>query len=593
MFSILKTIIVVSMIGTLSHYRFQQLPLAITNYLDKCLTEVVSEYITDHQFLIISFPANFSHENVSTIMDKFLNEYGSTETEYLQWKSYHNAASLLIVIESCFPSPQIANSSRYQYIYVLLDVQISFQRLFEICKYLEFETNLGSIRRLPSRGEYKGFEFYNAISTGNWTFAIINKCSDVKMLTKAYTENTCINQNSITVGYVNDPPYVIKDDGENYGWRKDNLHGLAISIIKAIAKRLKLKMIYIQCTDPGRVYPNDTITGNLLLLKNASIDVALGMYAPSVSKARNFDIDQIYFYDYYVWCLSRSPPKRLNVLGSLTKIWKTIIIVLTFYIAMTVVIWATNKKTMSESKELEHYSFVVFHLFQVMLGFSTKRKPRTPWIRFMFMCIVIMGFFNSIIYQSFLVSILTTNAPKKEYVTTNDIKRNNLSISFSRTTCNTLVEEPHNFWKKWNLCSSDISCVKMAAWNKEHAAYVSRFSADYLKNRILTKSGESVVYQFDDRALPVTLLLRKGHPLGPRIKRIIGRILNAGLMKKWKDDVMRNSHFNTIIDVVEEDVNEVKVIGWKEMSFLFQMLVLMYIVAAIIFVIEKVIVWHN
>lgn len=114
---------------------------------------------------------------------------------------------------------------------------------------------------------------------------------------------------------------------------------------------------------------------------------------------------------------------------------------------------------------------------------------------------------------------------------------------------------------------------------------------EYVKNDYKDRFGNIQIHKIqpDIATLPVEMLLVKGHPLRKRINSILLKIISAGLIDFWSQQIkMERTRSNEKLDnKLDEDV----VLSFYHLHGAFLVLICGWILSAICLLMEKVTIW--
>lgn len=363
-------------------------------------------------------------------------------------------------------------------------------------------------------------------------------------------------------------------------------HGIEINLVNMIGNLLDLKVIYYQATS-GRIFFNGTASGNLLLLKEDKIDVAIGFYYKTFERNYFFDCSDIYIQDRLVWCVPHIPVllsshNFLNILD-LTS-WALLIIL---YLITVNLFWIVVRINRKELRPYHDYKNVSQYIFSILLGFPVPFHPRTFQIRIMFIFIVVFSFHLDSAYLSSLTSVLTGSRFGEKYSTTKDIYKNNLKTYFVPNSARFFRDEKVKYIvDKMIECENYRTCMDYVAFRRDSAFCVQKMYADYIYNSYVARNNEPLIYCFGNIAsMPTNMLMRKGFPLFSRIDGLINRIMSGGFFVKWTNDLIRAKVGNFVSDIdIGENMSQF--LHLKNLKPMFIALLVGHCFSFLVFIIE-------
>ncbi|KAJ8949467.1 hypothetical protein NQ314_008229 [Rhamnusium bicolor] len=144
-----------------------------------------------------------------------------------------------------------------------------------------------------------------------------------------------MNNCKIKANFVDHAPFVI--NGQD-GFQLSNYfksQGIEINLLNMIAATLKLKIKYDASEYWAHIYENGSISGDLNLLLNSSVDILLGGYTIDPLRAKYFEYSWPYTYQSFVCFVPHTPITvgfhRIDNIFEI-QIWIVIILI---YISMS------------------------------------------------------------------------------------------------------------------------------------------------------------------------------------------------------------------------------------------------------------------
>lgn len=396
-----------------------------------------------------------------------------------------------------------------------------------------------------------------------------------------------LNNCTLSVGVMKVEPFVMNTNNnpavKNEHYRTD---GIEINLLNTIANHLKLKLVYHE-GDSGEIFINGTATGNLQLLKEGKIDVAVASYVKTFERCYHFDCSDTYLQDKLTWCVPHTPVLvySFNFLDILDMpSWVLLVLV---YLVAVGLIWFVSEINRKELTPYRDYRSVCQYVLSVSLGMPVRFQPRTSQIRTMFMCIVLFSFHLDSAYLTLLTSVVTGSRYEEKYGSTKDIYAYDLKTYFVPNTEQYFQEERLQFLRdKMIICDVYKDCMDHVALRRDSAFCVGQIYVDYVLDSYVTRSNDPLLYCFGNIvSMKMNLLMRKGFPLFSAINGLIRYVLSAGLIVKWKRDILRAKFGNFVADIdVGEGAGEF--LRFKNLKPVFKALILCHCFAFFVFVVE-------
>lgn len=196
-------------------------------------------------------------------------------------------------------------------------------------------------------------------------------------------------------------------------------------------------------------------------------------------------------------------------------------------------------------QESRHYNLAwsclsIFGTFVSM--FTVKYEPRMIFIRIFMTSLLFAGINLWAAYTSSLISILTLPRHNKQISTIPEAVEAGMifygSINYLDFINENKLQEPGyiEVAKRFTICESTIQCFGLFARNKNSAIATSRIQALHNKQALSVEKycfgEENNLYEYS-----VSTLSYPYHYLLPRLNKMIGDILQSGLIIKWTSDV--------------------------------------------------------
>ena len=340
---------------------------------------------------------------------------------------------------------------------------------------------------------------------------------------------------------------------------------------------------------------------------------------PSISQFVSSTIP--YHQDDLTWCVAKAQHTHnlFNFLATFkVQVW---ILTLIFILTASWSLFKSQKFLRLRCGILRSYFSINTYVMGSILGQAVNLKPLPTSVRLSFGTTFMMGFMFSNIYQSFLVSTLTT--PKSLYQISHlsEIYQNKMHIMGSVDNVRHLNKEGEvggwlchiclfqsilfNFFffffafttllqiyryvrQQFQMCYNIEECLQRAAKDSKLAVAVSRQHSFY-NPRIPRDS----LYCFDRNeniyVYLVTMLMPKKFHLLHKINPVIQHVIESGHMQKWARDLDRRRRISEEIKRSREDAFSSLTIAQIGGSFVFNGILLLF--ALLAFGMEHLVYW--
>lgn len=388
------------------------------------------------------------------------------------------------------------------------------------------------------------------------------------------------------------PPFIIKPrkvyDVRNVNFTK----GIEIMLMNTIAKVANFSVIYSLSEkeqDWGNIFRNRTATGMMKTLLNEEVDVGLGALATLLYRHFHFDSSVTYYQESITWCVPHALPEPrwrclLIIFHPLT--WLTLC---ASYILVTLtmaVLNATHKRRERQNGVIE----TLQNNYSVILGIAIT-LPKEAKARMVIITWIIICFILNASYHSSLISFLTKPIFEKQIETVEEMLEQGYKFGIVPPSVLFIKHDINSNLNLSNLVSCDNvkSCLDRTAFRRDFVVGVPRMYMVYSSRTYISSTGENLVYwtKEDIVSYPIEMIMVKGYPLQGRINQIIHRIVEAGLLSKWAEDLLSK---NTKISskhpkTIEGSKNDV-ILTLNHLEGAFILLLIGLSVAGIIFICE-------
>ncbi|CAG9818068.1 unnamed protein product [Phaedon cochleariae] len=362
-------------------------------------------------------------------------------------------------------------------------------------------------------------------------------------------------------------------------------HGIEVNLVNFIARRLELKVLYIE-TPIGEVYLNGTVTGSLKLLMDSKIDIALAAYTMTAERLFVFDGTTPYLGDYLLWCVPREFVKddklklRIDIVTSF--------LILSLIITSGVAMWLISLWEHGEGEK--KLGRLLIWLISIVAGVPLHKKLRSFKLRMTFISLMVFIIIVDFIFQSLLISALANTSSREKYGTFDDIYKYNLTTYFLDNVIRYFQGDEYQLVRdKWVNCEGIEKCMTLVAERRDSALCATHIMTKVLSKKLVSvNSNAPLVYCYGNIvSMSPMIILKKSSFLSQSFDTLIQTAKECGLIHKWKRDVLNNRYYGTEtleIDADVEDSNVMLTLGHLLPVFL--SLLTAHVVSFLVFILE-------
>ncbi|XP_005180602.1 uncharacterized protein LOC101891574 [Musca domestica] len=309
------------------------------------------------------------------------------------------------------------------------------------------------------------------------------------------------------------------------------LNGIEYKMIQTIAERLHISIdMQVENTNVYHLF-QQLIDGDIeMVIGGIDEDPSISQYVSSTIP---------YLQDDLTWCVAKARRSHnlFNFMSTFdAKAW---LLTLTFILTASLSIAMSQKFLKLRLHIMKSYFSINIYVMGVVLS-QAVNLPRIPTsLQLCFGTTFFMGLIFSNVYQSFLISTLTT--PKSSYQISHieEIYANRMNVMGSVDNVRHLSKEGETFRyvrEHFHMCYNIEECLHRAAVDPKLAVAVSRQHSFY--NPRIPRDN---LYCFDRNeniyVYLVTMLLPKKFHLLHKINPVIQHIIESGHLHKWARDL--------------------------------------------------------
>ncbi|SPP87861.1 Hypothetical predicted protein [Drosophila guanche] len=328
---------------------------------------------------------------------------------------------------------------------------------------------------------------------------------------------------------------------------KAKLSGIEYQMVQTIAERLNVN-IDMQAENTNLYHLFQQLIDGEIEMIVGGIDED-----PSISQFVSSSIP--YHQDDLTWCVARAKRKHgfFNFVATFNA--DTGCLLLLFIVTCSLVVLMAQRISGFRLRNLNNYFAIWLRMLGILLTQAMPAQTLSFVLRQLFALSFLMGFFFSNIYQSFLISTLTTPRSSHQIESLEEIYSHRMTIMGSSENVRHLNKEGEIFKyirEKFQMCYNIVDCLNDAANNEHIAVAVSRQHSFYNpripRDRLFCFDRRESLYVY-----LVTMLLPKKYHLLHQINPIIQHIIESGHMQKWARDLDMKRMIHEEINRVRED----------------------------------------
>lgn len=396
---------------------------------------------------------------------------------------------------------------------------------------------------------------------------------------------TCTTDCTLKVMYLEWPPVVMNAE---MGFQSSNYllnQGIDMNLINMIVDYFNLTVSYRRGALWGQIYENGTAMGNLKHLLNKDVDVLIGGYFTTVERCAFFDVSNTYIQAFPLCCVP--DVSVLTDFRGMHNIFRIELwmLVISVFICISICICLSSKWNKGEFTGYTTIGGTLLKDISVLLGISTNALPRSAVSRYFMALLIIFGFEITLFYTGYLTSILSAPKYTQKYNTLKDVYAYELETYIVPYTESWILDDnsvandvPVNVIKqRWKSCRNRTWCYEKVAISKDSAFYIDDLVTDY----VITTQGYSMnCLKLTAVGSYYSILMRRGFPLHKQFTNIIDRIFEAGILTKWKKDILK-------IKKGSNDSNDAK-IEYKNLEPIFYFVIVGNAVSFVVFLGELI-----
>jgi hypothetical protein len=330
--------------------------------------------------------------------------------------------------------------------------------------------------------------------------------------------------------------------------------GVEIRLINCLASKMNFTTAY----RPSR---NGSF-GLFLQLITQQSELAFGGLISTPKAYKTFDATISYLRETYVWFVPHAKPGPHWT--SLVMIFETPVwcLVFTAYILGSFAIYILANVKHVTRREFNGYRKLVsccFYTLHTLLGLSVAVKPRSWPVRVSFLMWVLFSLEINTAYQSSLISFLTEPPPLPVIRTVDELLTSGLKYGTTNRSFNNFdtSEDPQfqRILQKLEFNDNFTALLDRMAFHGDLAVAGGKAHTSFLRDTHYVLKGKRLFIAIKESISSngIVMYLRKGSPLLDRYNTIIFRVIEAGLVNKWWEDVTHKPSRNEDQDFDDEE----------------------------------------
>jgi hypothetical protein len=340
------------------------------------------------------------------------------------------------------------------------------------------------------------------------------------------------------------PPVIVELPQEG----KEKYSGPELILLRCILDRLNLSVEYkvLISTNKSQFEAEANFIEEAV---SGDADISVGALTINERIISHVDWTVSYFESgvkWYVPCASLAKPWRA-LLGVYTPgMW--ICVLCTFFpivIFMHYLATLVRKYQLRESHIYMTFQSCVFIYLSMALNVPVAELPRTCILRTFVFIHIYLSFFVTTVVQNYFTTFLLNPGFEKQISNISEIIQSGIQYSYTIDT-----DEPLKYFvneyeydimqQRRIMCDNHCHCLALMLKNENFACVSSTLCADILVNSPVTN------YEYARRHVCVlpneidkirrTMYLKRGHPFLSHFDKNIRRMIENGLMSKWRRD---------------------------------------------------------
>ena len=344
--------------------------------------------------------------------------------------------------------------------------------------------------------------------------------------------------------------------------------GLEIMLMREVTRKLNMQVRYRRPSpeDWGYRLQNGSWTGITGEVDRGESDVAFVDFFHKGKTIRNTEYSRIYLTEHIRWYVPCAKP--IARWKSLIRVFKLSLWLgfLATYVFASIATWLVVKLSVKIEGNLVgeiHTSLSKWFLnfWAIIIEESAANDPpELASIRIVFFSWVLYCWAVNTVYQTYLVTFLVDPGFEHQLSSEEEIFQSDIDLGTveSLTTCCIPNLERYPKSRTFN-CSDYEKCLNRTVQTSDVAfTFVQHYMDHVIRTRYIGDNGKPLICSFPEYISfqPVVLCFNKGSLYLERFDRVIGGILEAGMLNQWYDSLKYTSTlatFSTLKHVENEE----------------------------------------
>lgn len=517
-----------------------------TDALELCLLRVCRLYFHNEDIITIFLKNSVSSEQLIVLLQKELSwTISITHLNNIFSFYYKNgmisksSSGILYIGGNELGNTFLNLNPEKRYIIIGVDPNITAA---DICEYL-FSENIRkaqiliqdnaqtSIQKIYFCKNYprnrSGFESWGLCSNG-----IILSSSKTTMWQRP-------KKSIIKTNYVLTSPYAINLENMSVHTSDyyDSRYGAEVNMINGFAKWINMSVKYYRSEVYGDIFINGTSAGNFLQLQKGLFDMTIGGLGLTAQRSYYLDASNSHVHDKLIWC---APSILKDSNNKISIDMYTLILMPLFILVLLVILWHFAKKSEQEVSSYKTFSDALLFVTRIILGNAAYQMPRTTRVRILFINILFLNFYITAIFQSQMTSILANLNFVQKFESREDILENSLHLYFGPNTLRYFQSDADEILRqRYHTCNNFSMCLEKVAVGQDAALCAPALITESLRRSFETPN-ERTLNCFDEPiSVPLAVLMKKDSGLKEKFDVFLGRIISAGIVRKWMADSVK------------------------------------------------------
>jgi hypothetical protein len=349
------------------------------------------------------------------------------------------------------------------------------------------------------------------------------------------------------------PPVIVEmpqSSKEKYG-------GLELNILRCISEKLNLSVEYKVSVSKNESQ-FEMKTNLIEETAFGETDLSVGGLTISDKFISSADFTVPYVENvikWYVPCAKHSHPwtaiLRVFTLGAWVCVFCCPLPMIIFmrYIAIRV-----SKYQLRESHKYMTFESCFSIIFSIGVGVPVTELPRTSVLRTFVFVYICCSLLMNIVFQSYFTSFLLNPGFEKQISNIEDIIESGIQYGYSRDVEERLKYDANEYeygiiQGRRIMCEDQCRCLERMLKDLNFACVSNTFCAELLiKSAVPSDTRREVcMLQNEVGRLRSAMYLKRGHPLLSHFNKIIRRLIEVGLVRKWMTDFISNQKLMSVL----------------------------------------------